>query len=818
MRPSDEAEALPLLLPSTTEVVEPAAFEHEATGATPRHLALSPPLRQPLLQPFLPHTCTPARLQGLTDTPGSGSAERARQFTAFAHFATRGTRRAFSRWAAWCDLRVAFIARAAAGAHFLREVRGLRCLHRHAYRNARAGRIVRERAATAPVPLQSGRPALPLRRAMRAWCRWAHRARLLLHGWRAVARSRRLRKAWRVLGSPKLHGRHRLATFRTGRAMDVWRAHACEAASNKRIWRDAHRGLRARRLSTATRAWSIATFHALRREASCDAVTLRTQRTAIWRGLGAMRVAAARGAKLVDAGSHARRTTLGHAVASWLRQAAERSSDAARAEAAHRLARRRVLHEWTKRVAEALTRHARVEQASLHAARREVARWRRQHAARQQESERLDSCEERAAAACILHKLRCAWGPWLRHSARQLAYTHRRRLVRAWSTLNRSLSALDGASSLAHQHARAATRCRKTRSIHHWACKAREVSLLRDDNAKLCRLADLFRCKRVLRRVNAIRHQHCDVRRSFRRWASAAADRSVTQELLRRARAHHIREAVVVWHCACLANHLGHTIGAQRDAALSRIADEELRRRDGAKVRRSWHRWVTGARYGAGWMWRRRRQVGRALRMWATRWWLRSCLPRALARRGALRVFFARWVVFDLRGHRKQAAMLTVAVAWHSFAARRRAVRTLARHRMYRHAQKRITLEQRELDRVAILARTIERWRMPQLLNVDLYNRAMEFRWEKIKSQWRQYAGYRRLLKRILGAANRRVLRLMMRNWRHFVSLEQRYRRLLQGLHKPFRPLMGRPAWKPPASPFQQLHGVVTPTTKRISL
>ena len=70
----------------------------------------------------------------------------------------------------------------------------------------------------------------------------------------------------------------------------------------------------------------------------------------------------------------------------------------------------------------------------------------------------------------------------------------------------------------------------------------------------------------------------------------------------------------------------------------------------------------------------------------------------------------------------------------------------------------------------------------------------------------------------ILGAANRRVLRLMMRNWRHFVSLEQRYRRLLQGLHKPFRPLMGRPAWKPPASPFQQLHGVVTPTTKRISL
>ena len=64
MRPSDEAEALPLLLPSTTEVVEPAAFEHEATGATPRHLALSPPLRQPLLQPFLPHTCTPARLKG----------------------------------------------------------------------------------------------------------------------------------------------------------------------------------------------------------------------------------------------------------------------------------------------------------------------------------------------------------------------------------------------------------------------------------------------------------------------------------------------------------------------------------------------------------------------------------------------------------------------------------------------------------------------------------------------------------------------------------------------------------------------------------
>ena len=83
------------------------------------------------------------------------------------------------------------------------------------------------------------------------------------------------------------------------------------------------------------------------------------------------------------------------------------------------------------------------------------------------------------------------------------------------------------------------------------------------------------------------------------------------------------------------------------------------RRREGASQLASMG---DGARYGAGWMWRRRRQVGRALRMWATRWWLRSCLPRALARRGALRVFFARWVVFDLRGHRKQAAMLTVAV------------------------------------------------------------------------------------------------------------------------------------------------------------
>ncbi len=175
----------------------------------------------------------------------------------------------------------------------------------------------------------------------------------------------------------------------------------------------------------------------------------------------------------------------------------------------------------------------------------------------------------------------------------------------------------------------------------------------------------------------------------------------------------------------------------------------------------------------------RLQRLSRGLIRWAKVWWVRHRLPTTLSRRGALRRCVAHWAVRAREIEHAEAARLVWAAGWRRASACMRAIDSLSIHSRWRRDAAVAAARQSDLGRAARIGRSFRAWLRPRRADEALRLVRARLTSRTRLLAWRRAARFERADELAVACSRRRLARLVWAGWRHYVTLEARYDRLL---------------------------------------